>query len=412
MSRRAIQVPNYARVATREHGGSQSAIVAKRLKITLAAAMFAGLALSLKLWLSDRVYPLTPVLPFLPPIPAPLDLILYAAVLISLVLVALAHQPAKYIGAFAALALVLALCDQSRWQPWFYQYLVMLGALVLYYRSSTASKDGDHPSINVCRLVIVCTYFWSGLQKAQPSFMFHVFPWMIAPFIKWLPPTLARAANSFGMAGPIIEAAIGIGLLIPRVRRYAIFAGIGMHAFILLALGPLGENFNRVVWPWNVAMVMFLLILFWKPSQRSVRAILWPHSRYHVLVLLLFGIAPALNFVGFWDTELSSAMYTGQYRYDGVFYVTNALADRLPKEILQHVYVSPKPGINTIEALNWSMAEVHATLYPEPRIYKSLGKYICSYAHNPAEMRLVIKRRHVLFSADQEVSYTCSDVMK
>ena len=410
MSRQASKAQKYVHVATSQpRNAAPASFVAGHLKIATAAAMFAGLALTPKLWLGERIYPLTPAMPFLGSIPAPMNIAMYAALLILLALIAIVSRPAKFIGVFAALAIALALFDQSRWQPWFYQYLIMLGALAWYYRHPNA--DDDHPALSACRLVIVCTYFWSGVQKLQSGFINLIFPWMIEPFTKMVPHAVGKTMDSMGIIAPFVEIAIGVGLLLPRLRRHAIFAAIGMHAFILLALGPLGRNYNSVVWPWNIAMVVFLLLLFWKKSSLPARSILQPRGAYHALALLLFGFAPALSFFDLWDKDLSCAMYTGP-RYAPRFYVTNALADRLPKQILEHVYLSPTPGTNMISPFDWALAETNAAIYPELRIYKSLGKRICSYAHDPSEMRLVVQRQHVLLSPDREDTYTCPDLTK
>jgi hypothetical protein len=369
---------------------SQPSVVERRLKIAIAAALFAGLALSPRLWLSERVYPMTPVLTILRSIPAPLDYLLYAALLAALVVIAAAARPDKWIFLFAALAIVLGLFDQSRWQPWFYQYLVMLIAL---------GVCNPEEALNTCRLVLVCTYFWSGLQKANVDFIHTVFPFMMGPLAQFLPLWL-------GFLAPVMEVGIGVGLLMRRFRTYAIYAAIAMHAFILVAIGPFGQNSNSVVWPWNIAMICFLIILFRQRPELPAGEIIRPRGIYQMLVLLLFGIAPTLSFFNIWDAYLSSALYAG-VRNTAVVYVTDALKSRLPKEIVEHVYPSNKPGTGILILKDWSMSELNAGIYPEPRIYKNLARYICASTHDPSEMKLWIKQTNVLFSPDRQVSYDC-----
>jgi hypothetical protein len=360
--------------------------------------MFAGLALSPKLWLSERFYPQTPVLPFLRPIPGPLDYILYGAMLALLIAIAVVDRPAKLIGLFAVLATAVALFDQSRWQPWFYQYLIMLIALGL---------GGREHVLNTSRLVMVCTYFWSGMQKANLDFVRHVFPFLMEPITNLIPPSLGAILNSLGWIAPLIELGIGIGLLTRRFRTAAVYAAVGMHGFILLAIGPFGQNANSVVWPWNVAMICFLFILFWKHDEVPAREIVWPREGvYQRVVLVLFGIAPLFSFFNWWDGYLSSALYSG-LRNTAVVYVTDALKKRLPKEIVEHVYPSNKQGTGILILREWSMSELNAGIYPEPRIYKSLARYICTYAQEPSEVKLWIKQSNVLFTADRQVSYDC-----
>ena len=70
-----------------------------------------------------------------------------------------------------------------------------------------------------------------------------------------------------------------------------------MHVFIPAAIGPLGRNYNTVVWPWNVAMVAFLLLLFFRPADEPrARDIVWGSGfAFQKLVLVLFLAMPALH---------------------------------------------------------------------------------------------------------------------
>jgi hypothetical protein len=379
------------RSALEERKHAQSPVVERRLKVAIVAALFSGLALSPKLWLSERVYPMTPVLARLRPIPPPLDYIFYGTMLAMLVAIAVAVRPAKLIGLFTLLAIAVALFDQSRWQPWFYQYLAMLIAVGFCSRNQ---------ALNTCRLVVVCTYFWSGLQKTNGDFIHNVFPFMMGP-LAWLVPV------QLSFMAPLIEVAIGIGLLTSRFRTYAIYVAGAMHFFILLSIGPLGQGSNSVVWPWNIAMICFLMILFWKQPDVSVSEVLWPREGvYQRIILVLFGVMPILSFFNMWDGYLSSALYSG-VRNTGVVYVADALKDRLPKQIVEHVYPSNKQGTGILILRDWSMSELNAGIYPEPRIYKSLARYICTYTRDPSEEKLWIKQTNVLFSADKQVSYDC-----
>lgn len=363
------------------------------LRIAIAGALFAGLVLSPKLWLSERVYPMTPVFAILRPIPGPFDYILYGAMLAMLVAIAMLERPVKLIGAFVALAIAISLFDQSRWQPWFYQYLAMLAAVAFC------------AAFNTCRLIVVCTYFWSGLQKANLDFVHNVFPFMMGSFAGSVPAWI-------GFLAPLVEVAIGVGLLTRRFRTYAIYGGIAMHAFILLAIGPLGSNTNSVVWPWNIAMICFLVLLFWQKTDVSAREIVWPREGvYQRVVLAMFGIVPVLSFFNLWDGYLSSALYSG-VRNTGVVYVSDDLKGRLPKEIVEHIYPSNKAGTGILILRDWSMSELNVGIYPEPRIYKSLARYICTYTHDPSEMKLWIKQANVLFSADRQVAYECPGLAK
>src|SRR5215203_1960461 len=168
---------------------------------------------------------------------------------------------------------VLVLQDQNRLQPWFYQYSFMLGAVGLC-NLGRLSAEG---ALNTCRLIVAFTYFWSGLQKAQVSFAENVYPWLIEPLVSHLPSEAASALGHGAYAVPVMETAIGLGLLVRPLRKPAVVAAILMHAFILFSLGPWGHDWNSVVWPWNLAMVAFDIILFWRaPDNPSLLAVLRP----------------------------------------------------------------------------------------------------------------------------------------
>jgi hypothetical protein len=43
---------------------------------------------------------------------------------------------------------------------------------------------------------------------------------------------------------------------------------------------------NTVVWPWNIAMGCFVVILFWENKESSIVRIVRPRHPLHVLVLI------------------------------------------------------------------------------------------------------------------------------
>src|SRR5205809_971107 len=86
--------------------------------------------------------------------------------------------------AATVLALILAADDQSRWQPWFYQYVTMLAALAV------ARDVGD--TLAAWRAVLVGLYLWSGIQKLNATFMTQLFPWLMEPLAGVLPAGVQR----------------------------------------------------------------------------------------------------------------------------------------------------------------------------------------------------------------------------
>ena len=286
------------------------------LRIAVAAGLVAGLLLSPNLWISTRSYPLTPLWDAVPPLPYPADYALFGLLVVLVTGVGIARGRA--IGWLGIGALVMAaffvVQDESRLQPWFYQYCFMLAAFCLFGLGRVSASD----ALNACRLIVVATYFWSGLQKANASFIQTTHPWLVEPLTTRLPDWAGSALLAGGYAVPVVEAVIGIGLLTRRFRRLAVMGALLMHAFIMLCIGPLGHDHNTVVWPWNFAMVAFVLILFWRaPDDTTPSTILDPGRNFstgfafRAAVLVLFAFMPLFNFFGLWDSYLSSGLYSG-----------------------------------------------------------------------------------------------------
>jgi hypothetical protein len=151
-------------------------------------------------------------------------------------------------------------------------------------------------------LIVAATYIWSGLAKANPIFVGTTFPWLLEPFLGAVPAAAPRFANHLGWIAPIVEFGTGVGLL-------------------TAAIGPLGRSVNVVVWPWNLAMIAFLLILFFRRvDEPAPRAIQWGRAfAFQKMVLVLFAVMPLPSLFHLWDHYLSSALYSGNIN-SGVFF--------------------------------------------------------------------------------------------
>jgi hypothetical protein len=372
------------------------------VRLTVLGGLIAGMALSPRLWLDSRIYPLTPVAPWLKPLAPPFDQIALGALLCFLVLAAVV--PRRWTLAVATALLVLfALQDQSRWQPWFFQYVAMLSAL------SMAAARGSGAALNTGRLIVVSIYFWSGVSKLNPRFGGDELPWLLEPFLgSWVARHLPLI-QQIAIVPAVIECVIGIGLLTNRFRRIAVTAAIAMHVLILGAIGPLGHRFNPVVWPWNLAMVALLALLFWPGEKAAARDILWGEGfSFQKVVLVFFGIMPVLSLFNLWDQYLSASLYSDN-RTTGYIYLSDAVFERLPDELQDYV-IEEGPNLNRISIQNWSYDELNVPSYPETRIYKNVAKRICGYAPNPAEVSLVVRTKLALANGGQEIRYRCSEL--
>jgi hypothetical protein len=384
------------------------------LKVTVAAGLLSGLLLSHELWINSRSYPLTPVYPLLKPPHFPFDYAVFAALVALLALILVAARPAKLITAFVFLAVLWALFDQSRWQPWFYQYLFMLSALGLWFANRTDPQKRE-ASLNACRLIVVCVYFWSGIQKVNPGFVRGTFPWLLAPLAGVLPAAVKAVVHPLALAAPTLELGIALGLLTQTFRNAAVCVAIAMHLLILASIGPWGYNCNTVVWPWNVAMAVSVTLLFWRAVDVRVTNVLWGHRlAFQKLVLVLFALAPALSLVNRWDSYLSFALYSGN-RNTAILYMAAPVAKRLPADVQELITEDESPDPSRPETLavsDWSWDELNVPPYPEIRVFKNIGRVICWKASSPSDVELVVRGKTTWFQPPRQFTYDCAALAK
>jgi hypothetical protein len=81
--------------------------------------------------------------------------------------------------------------------------------------------------------------------------------------------------------------------------------------FVLATIGPFGPHWNTVVWPWNVVMAGFTVILYTRSDEVSRRQVFGIDGRpFQKIVMVLFVVLPVLSFVDVWDAYLSSSLYS------------------------------------------------------------------------------------------------------
>ena len=379
------------------------------LKLTLVLALAVSLLLAPKLWLSSRSYPLIAVSDGLPLIPFPIDYLCFFALLALLGPIACLSRCQRWIAAFAVLLGLLSLWDQSRWQPPLYQYFFMLAALGFALGSRT-SNEKDQWALATCRVIVASTYFWGGLQKLNYTFFRQVFPWMVKPLVAYLPAAMTYPVYALGLLVPFLEAGVGVALLMRRFRTPAVWIALGMHTLIVLLLGPLGHNWDLLVWPWNIAMGCTVVILFFGAEEENFQAIAMARRfLFGKVVLALFAVLPLLSFLDLWDAYLSWALYSGNTRYS-VIYVSDAVRTQLPADV-QALVRREGDGRGALHPFRWSMHDLKVEPYPEPRVYKQVARRVCRLTDDPAGVTLAIWGRPSLLDGTRRVTrYGCSDL--
>lgn len=376
------------------------------LKTVIALACCIGLIMSPHLWIGPRTYPLAPLSRFLPASIYPLDIVLFAALFALAAAILVSPRPQKFIFAFLAIIGMFCLLDQTRWQPWVYQYGALLAALSLFSWDS-GDLAGQRRTLNVARLIVAATYVFSALQKLNLNFIDNDFPWIVEP-VTHLIPAARQPLYALGIAAPFIQIGFGIGLLSKRYRRLSLVLAISMHAFILAMFGPFGHDWNNIIWPWTATMAAFDLLLFTGKQEFSLREIFWAQRYpYHACILVLFAILPLLSFLNLWDSYLSAALYSGNLT-DATIYANDRGKASLPEPIRAH-FVHTSLDTNVINVQRWAFEDLNVLPYPETRVYKQIAKALCNQAARPEGLVLIVRERR-MFASAPETGYRCSQL--
>lgn len=374
----------------------------QRLSYTRTAVVLgfaAGFLLSHRLWVSSRNYPLVPIIHGLPPLKFPLDYICAAILYLLLWMIALSSTPRLYTYSFTGLLFFLALYDQMRWQPWVYLYLFTLLALSCFSGEEDDVR-GQENVLNICRLVIAATYFYSGLQKMNRHFAAMGVTGIMGPRAANLP-----LSHLWPWLMAATEVSIAVGLLTRRYRNLAVVAAIAMHSLILFCCIVLLPHWNSVIWPWNLTMIAFLVLLFWN-SDFSFREVLWRNPlALQKVALVLFCILPLLSFFGWWDSYLSASLYSANVPEARLVFRGN-VRDQLPSSVRN--YVKPLPAATyMLDVGTWSLGELNVPPYPAMRVYRALGAAVCKYSDNSPDVALLMRDKDTWLKQGKQTQDTC-----
>ena len=348
--------------------------------------LVAGMVLCLPLWATERTFPHLPVWSWCPPLPAPADaVLLWGTTLVAVLSVFAPRLTWAAVGG----CLLLAVQDQVRWQPWFFQYVLMLVLAALARERNSAAW------LLACRVVVVCLYAWSGLHKFTPAYARMYEMTFTTPLAESWPGWAAALVRHSAPAGPWLEMGMALALCFRRTRRAGVIVAAAAHLWILLLIGPLGTHYNQVVWPWNLIMIALVGLLFWRAPdfgwKRVQGAPSWTAAG---LALLLCGPMPAFSRAEKWDRYFSFQLYSGSERR--LFMVADpAACAAMPAEWQPYLVPSTAPqfsGWKELRLLDASLGELGV---PAP----SDQRHLLALARRWAGMDFA-RRGEVLFFTD------------
>lgn len=342
----------------------------------ISLAFLLGIVITKNLWLPYRDFPLIPVISttdspiFTDDVNITLIIILVIALLISIL-----YFNTVLIIIIVILTLTLVFQDINRLQPWVYLYF----SLYLLILISEISKKID---FSYFQLPIISIYFWSGVHKFNDTFISITFQSILVDFFKIPSQYINSSVLNSGCLIPIIEIIIGLCLFFPKTRKIGFILSIMTHIFILAFLSPLGINYNPAVYPWNVAMILIVGILFYQKNNVifSINKQLLKLDCIKIPVLIIFVFLPILNRFGFYDDYPSFSLYSNKNKRFFIA-VSEKYKSRLKgnfEDCLLELSPNTEGGI-IIDANKWSMRELNIPIYPELRVFKQLSHYFCQY---------------------------------
>ncbi|MEO8112267.1 MAG: hypothetical protein ABI594_19625 [Ginsengibacter sp.] len=328
--------------------------------------------ISWKVWLASRLFPVIPPFDFLF---APQAVHLFLFVLSLSCIAALLIFPTNTVLQIGVIIIELLSCslDQNRWQAWEYQYIFIVLALLI-------NRRNERNALNTIAFIFISIYFFSGLGKMNAAFSGFLQRELI--FLE-----IVKAKNSYsynlllyhlGYLLGLLEIFLGIGLAFMRTNKPAAILLICMHLGILALLGPFGINYNVIIWPWNIAIILYLYLLFIRrdPPTLSFHSL---KNGWNKIFILFFGLLPFLNFFGYWDYFLSSSLYS--YKPPEMYI---CIHDTEKNKALMPFAISKKSificdsNATVINVRTWSMKEMNVPAYPEIRVYKKIKQQLLS----------------------------------
>lgn len=176
-----------------------------------------------------------------------------------------------------------------------------------------------------------------------------------------------------GYALGCIELLFGLLFLFNKKRKLAIIILILTHICILLLIGPLGLKYNIIVWPWNVYMILILMLCFLTEKEQMAIA---NHIKISGIkfVFICWAILPAFSIWGYWDHYLSSNLYGGNTPKASICLDDTTQLTKLKNFVCRTNAACKCTSSWQINLQQWSMREMNVPVFPEERIYKAIFK--------------------------------------
>lgn len=258
---------------------------------------------------------------------------------------------AKWLFIFSIVTyLILILFDLHRLTPYMIVYLGIFSALIFLKYDS---------SILFTALLIIASgiYIFSGLHKLNAGFVTDIAPRL------WFHSLPFSYNSTIGYSFAILEIVTGLFLLIPLARKFACIIIITMHLIIIWKLGPWKLDWNYIVIPWNLMMIVTLIFLFRKSAFSKFK--IGSAKTLMVSLGLFFWLLPGLSQVIWIPENLSMMLYSGKSKSGYL------VLDEKVERFTSYDRIPEKEKM-LISLQRYSMEERGIAIHPEIEIYDSI----------------------------------------
>lgn len=347
----------------------------------LVLALSSQFYLSWELWFPKfRSYPKAALFPTFP-----LDFsfavtnVLSAALLLSLILAIVEERwQLRALKTANLLCALLVLDDVNRLQAWFHLYWSLL--LLLWWVTWRAQKQNLTAAerwqlVQPCwQFMFACLYCWTGLQKFNVQFVTDVYPWLAGIF-SWTKPLADYTNLGYGIG--IFELLIGLCLFSSNWQRLGVYLGTSLHLGILALL--IADNWNTVVYPWNLAMITLLWGLFYNNKKEQIPPLTFIQHLKQVpaFFILLFGVLPGFALMGYVPHCLGLGMYSGTSMECDLILNDKGLATCVPEKFHPHLLYHTETS-STFALDDWCLYDLNVPPVATKGIFERAARHFCT----------------------------------
>jgi len=330
------------------------------------AGLALGLCFSNRLWTGiGKSFPAAAIVSC--PLSPGIDQVLSGLVLLCCCLiVANKFRLAGTITLFASL-FVLVLFDINRFQPWLYEYLIIIFLCsVPDNRSHLSIFERSHKKLQFISLLLISVYFFSGLEKLNWRFLTIVGPWLLG-LSHSLTTGIENDMTVIWMSASMAVAETGLAVLLcfSTTRMLGVALGTLMHATIFYVLGPFKMNTNPAVWPWNLTQITLLIYCFMNISDQPIFKINLKESRLSAFVMTVVALViPTLGLLQLVDPYPAFSFYTGDVPTGKIMFEKSTF-EQLPKNVQTECgFYDERTGLWYADTNDWLYLETGASAYP------------------------------------------------